>query len=257
MLSKMEHVIPETCYNAMQQTATPSRCYSRYRGTAAASLSAYFHTRISNDRNMCRLIPRLSHQTRDPHASYIMCVDRLVSDIIGAAYTNNHILYWMNHQNNTFSLEPNIISITLQSHPTTIFVIDMNNDNHIDIIIGSLSSSDIDDPIIIWYENHLINDGFTEHFIETSLDDIYMILSVDLTSDGETDIIVSTESSQGVWWFDNIGAEQFGAERLVIMRCCAANIDACDLTNSGYVDIIIGWAASISWFVNNGDKTFG
>jgi len=59
------------------------------------------------------------------------------------------------------------------------------------------------------------------------------------------------------WRFDNIGAEQFGAERLVIMRCCAANIDAFDLTNSGYVDIIIGWAASISWFVNNGDKTFG
>jgi predicted lactoylglutathione lyase len=142
------------------------------------------------------------------------------------------------------------IVISSFGRPSSVFAIDVNNDNHVDI----LAAWAVDDKLS-WFENDG-NQNFTEHSITDTADAARYIYSLDLDDDDDTDVLLAYHDR--VSWFENDGAEIFTEHIITSEAFQARKVFAIDIDMDGKNDVLSASFSDdkIAWYKNNGDKTF-
>ncbi len=97
--------------------------------------------------------------------------------------------------------------------------------------------------------------GFTEHTIADDFDNATSVYTVDLDSDGDTDVLGTASGDDMVCWWENDGEQEF--ERHVISDSLSGawSVHAIDLDEDGDVDIL-GGGSRLVWFENDGEQNF-
>lgn len=136
---------------------------------------------------------------------------------------------------------------------------DLNGDGFVDII--SLSSQNHE---IKWYENIDNNGTFSSGTVVSDTPALFLHLqAVDLDSDGDLDLLYLENNPKRVVWKENIdGNATFGPEQVILENQDdhIMEINAVDLNNNDFIDIIVRYGSGnsfIVWYENtNGQAIF-
>jgi hypothetical protein len=125
------------------------------------------------------------------------------------------------------------------SDPTSLLLVDLDNDNYKDLVISSYY-----DDTIMWYKN--VNGDFS-HFqrkiISSQIVNSPSCISYgDLNNDGLEDIIATSSSVQDkIVWFENLGNGIFSNENIISNTINGPlTINVSDIDNDGDLDILTG-----------------
>lgn len=151
--------------------------------------------------------------------------------------------------NGNFIFNRNILSLI--SHTSTwVKIIDFDKDGDMDIIGNHFNSN----GGILWYEQ--VNDfQFTEHTIPCP--SVHGFTVADLDNDHDLDIATVSCGSQ-VDWFKNEGSNIFTKINLINNYNCAVSIEAGDVNNDPYIDLIASaWSGNkIGYWQNSYNQNF-
>lgn len=90
---------------------------------------------------------------------------------------------------------------------------DMNNDGKLDVVVSGRKGR------MVWLENNGKDQPWTEHLIDSDVDNIECGGSVvDLTGSGYNDVIVGGGGANEIWWWENPGPRGGEWQRRVILR---------------------------------------
>lgn len=151
-------------------------------------------------------------------------------------------------------------TITLPNTGRGLDVADFDGDGNLDFAASFYGTNNV------WVYRGNGAGGFTGASIgtaTTSANDNYALAAADFDNDGKTDIIVGGSSNGDTYFFKGNGDGSFAAGVLVPTLDTDNyhnSIDAYDLNNDGYVDIVMGNYGSNNklWFYpGKGDGTFG
>jgi hypothetical protein len=126
----------------------------------------------------------------------------------------------------------------IASNPTSLLLVDLDNDNYKDLVITSY------DDTIMWYKN-VAGDfsHFQRQIISSQVVDIpSCIAHGDLNNDGLEDIIATSSSAQDkIVWFENLGNGAFSNEIIISDAINGPlTINVSDIDNDGDFDILTG-----------------
>lgn len=193
-------------------------------------------------------------------------------DIIGAAFFEHNLYWWRNNGNGNFGTT-NIINTTSFSNPSSIFAVDIDGDENIDIICAAYIGNEV-----AWWENDgsemLSQDDWTKHTVGgfTGPTSIY---SIDIDGNGHNDIIVSRDG-QGTageisLWLNNGNSENMfvgmdNPNSIDSDIAPATGVTSADINGDGIQDIIASAKGMtfptsqngiISWYKGDGTGSFG
>ncbi len=150
------------------------------------------------------------------------------------------------------------IAITgLSGDVSAITVADMDRDGIADIVAAEPGDAAGE---LRWYRQNPLG-TFTEQSAWTSAaNGISSIISADLDSDGDLDIVAASSNINTVHWFENLGTGGVGATTLVSNTVTdVSGIAVADVNNDGSLDIISVSPTNnaINWYSNDGSGMFG
>jgi len=174
------------------------------------------------------------------------------NDVISASYLDNKIAWYENTDGlGTFGTEQIISSSVTKA--TSVYAIDIDGDNDIDI----LSSSSTDNRIY-WHENTDSQGNFgTKQMVNSSwLFFPESVSAADIDGDGDNDVVSASSTYDRVVWYENNGLGSFGSGHIVSSNTIGANdvtVYTCDIDNDGDIDILstslndnkIAWSENI------------
>lgn len=144
-------------------------------------------------------------------------------------------------------------------HPTSVYAVDIDGDNDLDVI-ASFSSFN---GKIIWYENlnGLGNFG-GPNTISLDVEGAGGVFASDIDGDGDMDVLSASFYDDKVAWYENTdGLGNFSAQKIISSNANgASSVYAADLDNDGDMDVMAALfvADDIVWYENtDGLGTFG
>ena len=173
-------------------------------------------------------------------------------DIVATLYDDNKVVWYENDGTGVFG-QQQLISDNAQG-ASFVAVNDFTGDAIPDVV--SISQND---NKIGWYENDGNGNFGNEQVLSGSVVNASGLITVDLDSDTDIDILVGTESK--ISWYKNNGNGNFGSQ--ILITNISGNdqpqweIAVGDLDNDDDMDIISGCLLSIYWYENNGSGGFG
>jgi len=166
------------------------------------------------------------------------------------------VTWWENDGNQSF-LEHKISigypEISNEGH-ASIFATDLDNDNDIDIITGSTSSTPIGE-IVAWENDG--NENFSKKALTSNYGRAHDLKPIDIDNDGDTDICSTSATDNTIDWFENIGNLTL-IHHVVSSFIGPETVFPIDFDKDGDFDIIGAAFLSdtLSWFENNGNFGF-
>ena len=121
-------------------------------------------------------------------------------DILIASWINNNLVLCENDGSQNFT-ETVIANV---NHPSSIYGIDLNNDNEIDVISansGEYSGGNYSNGTISWFQNDG-SENFTEHIISTNADNASSVFAIDVDGDSNIDILSTCTDDDKVSWHE-------------------------------------------------------
>lgn len=137
---------------------------------------------------------------------------------------------------------------------TSIYFVDLNADNNVDI----LSASETDNKIV-WYENLGGNSFSAEQLISNNVSGPVSVFAVDLDGDNDNDVLSANYNDSTVTWFENLGGS-FGPKNILNSNATGAkSVFAIDLDADNDQDVISAsyLDGNVAWYENLGSGTFG
>ena len=136
----------------------------------------------------------------------------------------------------------------LFSGARSVFAIDLDGDNDVDIVGGG--------EYLAWWEN----DG-DENFTRRNIDATWgadCVQPIDLDDDGDIDILVSVYTSNSIRWWENDGSENFTRHTIVSGFDGVRSTYAIDLDSDGDLDVLgaADFDDDIAWWENDGNENF-
>jgi len=140
--------------------------------------------------------------------------------------------------------------------PWGMYVVDIDNDADLDIIVGT-SNGGTNTDIISWYQN----DGtgsFTEQNITTSANSVRSIFAIDIDGDNDMDLLSTSFDNNTVSWWQNDGNQIYTKIDVDTDANGAQEVTAADVDGDGDIDILSAnqTDTSIVLYLNNGSEVF-
>lgn len=153
--------------------------------------------------------------------------------VVTVAEQNNSISWFENLDGEGDFSTPNIIA-TEQSGFPNIQLIDINNDDHLDVVASYFSADKI-----VWFENINGTGNFSgENEISSSVTEPSSLFVSDVDNDGNKDVLVGSQNS--IFLYKNLdGLGNFGSREVVASNLINIfSIFASDLDNDGDNDLV-------------------
>jgi hypothetical protein len=120
------------------------------------------------------------------------------SDVVAVAYTANAIAWWRNDGGTPIQWTKQIIDGSFLG-PLGVYVKDINNDGHLDI----LGTADILDDVAWWSNDGNVPIIWTKQIIHGSCDGAWPVYAEDIDGDGDNDVIAAATNSDAIYWYEN------------------------------------------------------
>lgn len=150
-----------------------------------------------------------------------------------------------------------IISKGFTDRPISLFAVDLDGDEDMDIL-----SASTDDKKIAWYENTDGKGSFgPQQIITTETSSPWSVYASDIDGDGDKDVLSASLDNKVAWYENTDGKGTFGPIRIIsidgngAIRVCASDIDG-----DGDMDVLAAFYTdhSLAWFENtDGKGTYG
>jgi hypothetical protein len=148
--------------------------------------------------------------------------------------------------------------ITQSVHnPQNLFVKDIDQDGHLDIVVAAPPTASNSVSSIIWFRNDG-NQNFTDYILTYASGGAFTAFPIDLDSDGDIDIVTAGSTSGEVYWYRNNGLQNFTKVVITTGQTGITTIAAHDFDGDGDVDIVAGRenGAQIIQLKNDGQENF-
>ena len=131
----------------------------------------------------------------------------------------------------------------------SVFAIDINNDNHIDIVWGNNKND------FAWYEN---DGGSPPSFTRWDIPNSHwesapamFVFAIDMDKDGDIDVLAGSGGSYGeLAWYENLGGSSPSWTEHIIQQRGATSVFAIDMNKDGLIDVL----TDSYWYENDGSS---
>jgi len=171
-------------------------------------------------------------------------------DVLSASYNDNKIAWYENTDGNG-SFGTQQVVTTNADMARSVFAIDIDGDNDMDILSASYN-----DDKIAWYENIDGQGNFgTQQIITTNADGAMSVYAADIDGDSDMDIVSASYKDSKISWYENIdGQGNFSAQQVITTNASGAkSVYTTDMDGDGDMDVISGSSFHIE-FVGNMNK---
>ena len=154
--------------------------------------------------------------------------------VVALGVTGSRRVAWLkNNQDGTFT--ENALTQTGIDNPYCLYAEDLNNDDHLDILVGGYKNAN-DSSAVFWFENNGDNTFATEKRIfaqyTTASDNYHFVdvLAADLNLDGKQDVVAVSRGDR-IIFFENEGNGKFSADNTLTnnvkkpVNICVGNVD--------------------------------
>ncbi|TDY12475.1 T9SS type A sorting domain-containing protein [Meridianimaribacter flavus] len=154
-------------------------------------------------------------------------------ELVVTTQTSTGIQLYKNNGDGTFT-EQTQVSTTL-SFVYALVLEDVNGDNHIDIVAGSLDGNKI-----VWFQNDGFGNFGTEQLIANASSPVSMVFA-DIDNNGTRDLVVLLYYAGQTVWYSNLGGGSFSTAQTLISvaNSYPGHIDIIDFDNDLDLDIVI------------------
>ena len=174
-------------------------------------------------------------------------------DIAAVASNADQVAWWDNNGSEVFTKR--VIDNSFNG-ANTIHISDIDRDGDPDIVAGA----GLGDEIAWW-----VNDGtpavggWIKNTVDAGLNGPTSVFCADIDSDGDIDIIASSNVSDDVVWYDNSGAQVFTKREIDNNFNGAACVRASDIDTDGDLDVVAcGYDGNtVAWWSNDGTPANG
>ncbi|MBD0822682.1 T9SS type A sorting domain-containing protein [Aestuariibaculum marinum] len=131
----------------------------------------------------------------------------------------------------------------------------IDNDNYIDIVIGTSSGNTIE-----WYKNNGNGTFSLQTLVSSNLPKVYGLAIADLDKDSDNDIVATSNSGERLVWFQNDGNGNFSSEKLISSGLQEAfTVKVADIDGNNTMDVVVSAPVSnlVAWYSNDGSGNFG
>ncbi|MFH1592711.1 MAG: VCBS repeat-containing protein [Candidatus Woesearchaeota archaeon] len=174
-------------------------------------------------------------------------------DVVGASFAGlvNKIAWYENDGNSPPSWTTrNISTIIVWSEPRSVYAIDIDNDNDIDVLTASSQ-----DNRVAWYEN----DGgsppsWTTRNITTSVDAAQDVFAIDIDNDNDIDVLSASYYDNKIAWYENDGSTppSWTTRNITTSANGARSVFAIDMDNDNDIDVLSASGSKVAWYENDG-----
>ncbi|MBI2208154.1 VCBS repeat-containing protein [Candidatus Woesearchaeota archaeon] len=174
-------------------------------------------------------------------------------DVLSAHGNDDEIAWYQNDGSSPPNWTKHIIS-TSANRASSVYAIDIDNDNDIDV----LSASQVDDKIA-WYENDGgSNPSWTARNITTSANEARSVYAIDIDKDNDIDVISASSLDNTIAWYENNGSSppSWTARNISTSASGAFSVFAIDIDKDNDNDVLSA-SGSIAWYENNGSSQPG
>ncbi len=169
-------------------------------------------------------------------------------DVLGASFGDNELTWWENDGHYGFT-EHVISSEMIGAH--TVVAIDMDDDQDIDIVLGSWNYG-----VTVWENDG--NAGFTlAYFSDVSITSSSVAVK-DMDDDNDLDIVSVDNTEDTIELFRNMGNYTFELSSVATDFDGSHWCDVADFDNDGDMDVVgvAEIAGSLRWYENDGEEIF-
>ena len=179
-------------------------------------------------------------------------------DVLSTSYDiisgSNDKVAWYENNGSSPPGWTNYTIATSANKPESVYAIDIDNDNDIDVLSASIS-----DDKIAWYEN----DGssppnWAAHNISTSADHAYAVYAIDMDKDNDIDVLSASIQDSKIAWYENNGSSPPSWTTHIISSSAnfPTSVFAIDLDNDTDIDVLttLGIGDKVVWYENNGSS---
>ncbi len=152
---------------------------------------------------------------------------------------------------NVLSQVPQGTTVTESFDVSSIFSIDINGDDAMDILCTADGGSDV-----VWWENATgSGDSWVLREIDPSFNGAQAVCSADINQDGYMDVVAGGDEYYVPWWENTDGSGTSWTEHVIDDWILNTNIVATeDINGDGFIDVVIGSNSStnngVSWWEN-------
>ncbi|MBT3208503.1 MAG: VCBS repeat-containing protein [Bacteroidetes bacterium] len=136
----------------------------------------------------------------------------------------------------------------------TLFAIDLDNDNDIDVIYASEYGQ------VSWFENFGNGNFSSQQVLTDTAVGAISVFAIDLDNDGDNDILSASQWDNKIAWYENYGNGNFSSQKIIYNYAWGAiSVISADLDNDLDNDVIhadINFG-KIIWHANDGNGNFG
>ncbi len=172
------------------------------------------------------------------------------ADVLVVSKLNGRIYGFRNNGSGSFTAK-NIDPVGT-NEPVTVDAADMDNDNDIDVIVGSTWH----DAIFVFYYNHLYDNYYPRSTVASNINDPTEVTIADLDQDGDNDVLVSSEGDDAIYWVERNGG--WTTHTIATNYDGAQSVLAVDMDNDGDLDVLgcAKNACDLTWWENDGSENF-
>ncbi len=126
--------------------------------------------------------------------------------------------------------------------------VDMDGDSALDMVTCANEN-------VFWYKNNLPDTNWTINIIDNTLSQTRQIRVADMDNDKDTDIVITTNTENDVYWYKNMGGMPIQWKRYLIddKLNTSAGLDLADINSDSLPDVVAAGNAEgkIAWYKNN------